>query len=344
MKFKIRTCLASACAASTLLLAGCGDPASEGPRSAQSKDAASLNGKSIALFVAAASDSYFSVAVEAIQAEAGRAGAKVDVFDAAFDSSKQYSQIQDAITTGRYDAFLVAALDGPAVASLVPTAVDAGIIVGGFNQPIGTDYNSAEPIDGVAFQVMRPYAEHGTTAGELVTDACADVDPCQVGYFYVQKGAPFDTAERENFDRATRGSPNVRVVAEGDTFSTREGGLKAAQDILVAHPDIDVLVGTDPAILGAQEAAKRSGGTTKLKYVSVAGTREAIAQVEKGTIFGTSISLPVDEGRLLVEALAETIKTGEPVGGINPVKESDFPTGKITRENAADFEAQFGAV
>lgn len=347
-----RTTLAALCAASALILSACGDSrtvaspsgaASPSATSGASPSATSLRGKTVAVFVAAASDAYFSVSVKTIKAEAERMGAKVDVFDAAFDSSKQYSQIQDAITTGRYNAFLIAGLDGPAVASLVPTAVDAGIVVGGFNQPIGTDYNSTKPIDGVAFQVMRPYAEHGTTAGELVVEACAGIDPCRVGYFYIQKGAPFDTAERDNFDKAIARSPGVDIVAEGDTLSTRDGGLKAAQDMLIAHPDINVLVGTDPAILGAQQAAEQAGKTGALKYVSVAGTREAIAQVKAGTIFGTSISLPVDEARLLVGALAETIKTGKPLGGINPVTESKFPSGKIVQTNAADFEAQFGA-
>ena len=67
------------------------------------------------------------------------------------------------------------------------------------------------------------------------------------------KVSSLDTAIRKGFDQATAGH-NVKVVAEGETFYNPANALKAAQTMLQAQPDMNVIVGADQGATGAQQA------------------------------------------------------------------------------------------
>ena len=77
-------------------------------------------------------------------------------------------------------------------------------------------------------------------------------NPCEVGYIWSVKAAALDTTLRQAFDEATAVNPNIKVVAEGESFYTTPAGLAAAQNMLAAHPEIDVITGADQAITGAR--------------------------------------------------------------------------------------------
>ena len=66
-------------------------------------------------------------------------------FDPNFDSAKQVSQIQDAITSGEYQAFIVQANDGNAVVPAIQEAIEDGITVVAEFTPVGTRYDTIEP-------------------------------------------------------------------------------------------------------------------------------------------------------------------------------------------------------
>ena len=95
----------------------------------------------------------------------------------------------------------------------------------------------------------------GKKQGQLVNQACAALkaNPCKVGYLYSVKVSSLDTAIRKGFDQATKGH-DVKVVAEGETFYNPANALKAAQTMLQAQPDMNVIVGADQGATGAQQA------------------------------------------------------------------------------------------
>lgn len=336
--------------AAALGVAACGGSGSDGDgrsgsTGATSTSAASdrpLDGAKIAVLVPALSNSYQTAEVNEIKARAAAAGASVDVFDGAFDPQKQYAQFQDAITTGRYKAILVSPFNGPAIASLVPRATKAGIVVGGFNTPIGADYETNEPsTPGVSFQVLRAMATSGSNSGKLVAEACADKDPCRVGYLFIQKGSPPDVALRDGFDEAVRGT-GVEIVAEGNSQASRTGTLKAMQDILTAHRDIDVVAGMNVSPDAARQAIAKAGLGHDVAIVSISGSRQAAKAVDDGTFYGIATSVPATEGGLAVDALAKAMATGEELGGIDPVVAGRIPgEGRITKANVTEFRPEY---
>ena len=97
-------------------------------------------------------------------------------------------------------------------------------------------------------------------------------------------------------------------MAEGESFYTTALGLKAAQDMLTAHPDINVLVGADQAVNGALQAV--GPGRPRSSSSATAAAQVAIQDIVDGKQFGTVVQAPATEGRLGVEQLVQAIRTG----------------------------------
>jgi ribose transport system substrate-binding protein len=273
----------------------------------------------VAVLVGGASNAYQAAGVEAVKKAASDMGVKVDVFDAAFDATKQYAQFQTAITSGKYDGILIDPEDGSGVVPLVAQAKKAGIDVAAWNQPIGSDFSSPEPtVDGVVAQAMLPVEVSGRISGELVKKACAEAaaDPCEVAALYYKKGSTYDTAIMKGFSEATADDPSIKVVAEADTGATREGGLAAAQTILTGHPGVDVMIGTSQSVTGAVPAVKDADQHVYL--IGQALTKEGAQAVADGELFGGTQAMAGEEGKLAFEQLVNAIQ-GKPVTpAINP--------------------------
>jgi ribose transport system substrate-binding protein len=136
--------------------------------------------KKVAFFGFASANSFAQATYAGVKEEAAKHNVEVKFFDPNFDSAKQVSQIQNAVTSGQYQAFVVQANDGNAVVPPIREAIDAGITVVGEFTPIGTKYDTIEPqVPGMIF-VGEPPTENGTALGEMGVDACKGVDPCNV--------------------------------------------------------------------------------------------------------------------------------------------------------------------
>ena len=83
--------------------------------------------------------------------------------------------------------------------------------------------------------------------------------------------------------------------------------MKAMQDILQTNKDIDVVVGADQSIQGAQLALSDAGMDGDVKLVGLGGSEAAINGVKDGSWFGDVFGAPATEGRLTMEALVKAI-------------------------------------
>ena len=82
----------------------------------------------------------------------------------------------------------------------------------------------------------------------------------------------------------------------GESFYTTALGLKAAQDIVAAHPDVSVIVSADQAITGAVQAVKDI--KDKVRLVGYGGGAIALQGIASGERFGTVMQMPATEGGL----------------------------------------------
>ena len=101
-----RCALAVALVLSIGAFAACGSDDSGGGGSGAGDGGGGKEVKKIAFFGFASANSFAQATYAGIKEEAAKQGVQVKFFDPNFDSAKQVSQIQNAITTGEYQAFI----------------------------------------------------------------------------------------------------------------------------------------------------------------------------------------------------------------------------------------------
>jgi ribose transport system substrate-binding protein len=290
----------------------------------------------IAFFGFASANSFAQATYAGVKEEASKQGIEVEFFDPNFDSAKQVSQIQNAITTGEFQAFIVQANDGNAVVPPIREAIEEGITVVGEFTPIGTKYDTIEPqVPGLIF-VGEPPTENGTALGELGVEACKDLDPCNVAYLEGFKALPLDNARTEAVKAALAEAPNVKLVASVEGGYTQDTGLKAAQNVLQAHPDVNVMIGSSQAIAGAEQAVDDAGADVAL--VGNGGSRQAVEAVKSGRWYATYVIAEKSAGAKATE-LAIKKAQGEEVPASFDTRTLQEPKG--TKEGLGDFEGQY---
>jgi ABC-type sugar transport system substrate-binding protein len=105
--------------------------------------------------------------------------------------------------------------------------------------------------------------------------------------------------------------PKIQIVSKSDGPLTRERGVKQAEDVLVAHPDLKAIyTANDDVALGAMQAVLASGKTTLVTGMN--GVPPALRAVKDGKMAMTVELNPVLWGRLGVDVLASYLK-GEKV-------------------------------
>lgn len=297
----------------------------------------------IAFFGFAAANAFAQATWAGVQEAAEDLCAEARFFDPNFDAATQVSQIQDAITTGEFEAFVVQANDGNAVVPVVREAVEEGIVVVGEFTPIGSDYSSIEPqVEGMTSYVGVSITENGEGLATLAQMACKelDVDTCQVAYLEGFRALPLDNARTTAFEEGLEGNDSIDLVASVEGGYTQASGLAAGQDVLQAHPDVDVIVGSSQAIMGAEQAVQDAGMEDEIMLIGNGSPRQAVQAVKEGRWFAVWLDAEKDAGRKAAELAIRAARGEEVPSSVDATELVPNPLG--TKENIPeDFEGQW---
>ena len=95
-------------------------------------------------FFAPIANTYVAATLKGMNEVSASGGIKITQFDTGFDPTKEFSQIQDATTSGKFDAFLIIPLDAVALIPAVQAAIKAGIKVVNTDLIMGTDNTTSK--------------------------------------------------------------------------------------------------------------------------------------------------------------------------------------------------------
>ena len=327
---------AGAVLATALLVVACGSSSSSSTGSSTSGGAKKQ--AKIAYLSFAVANSYDAPMLAAAQAIAHQTGSSLTVLDANNDPKAQFAQLQNATASGKYNAIIVQPIFGTGLISGVQDAVSKGIKVVNMDQILGKDLSTDQPqVKGMSGNVVFVPTEIGRKLGNLVVQACQskNLNPCNVGYLYDIKASALDVAINQAFQKAIAGK-GVKVVAQGESFFTAAKGLAAAQNMLQAHPEINLIVGSDQGIEGAVQAV----GKKKVILVGYGASAAALQGVASGAWYGDVAQLPASEGRLATQAAVKAVQNGTVSGGVDPV--AQLPnSGIVTKANVKQFTAEW---
>lgn len=299
----------------------------------------------IGVFIPVLGNSYTKAFTDGIKSVADKHGGAVQVFSGEYNQTKQLNQMQDAITSGRFKAFIVYAISGTDVVSGVDAAVAAGIKVVGADVVIGSHPNSLVPYKGLSGFVGGTGQEDGQYIGDLVVSACKDVNPCKVAYLIGVQALTVDQDRLTALKATIASHPNIKLVAVQEGKYLQNVAYSVSQNILQAHPDLNVIASSgDQMTLGAALAVNDLGLTGKVKLIGNGASKEGYKAVVDGSMYGTVANIPYTEGQIAAQMAFDAL------AGTNYVRSVDFftqsppnpPSGPIiTKDNATAFQPQW---
>ena len=269
----------------------------------------------IAYFAAASQNGFNQATYEGVQEKAAELGYETEILDGQFDAALQYSQIEDALASGKYVGMIVAPNDSVGIAGAFEQVIAEGIPIGTVLFPVGPDLNSLDPqVEGITVTAASPPVDGATVQAEAVVAHCADLDPCRVVIIIGAKIFPFDNLRLETFQNVLGQHDNIQVVAVGEGWYSPDPSLQAMTDILQANPEVDVVLSNaDQHLVGVEIAMEAAGMTVADAYLSGGGAAAiAIDAIREGRWDATLAYFPKTMGALAMQQIANAIE-GKPV-------------------------------
>ncbi|MGH9020646.1 MAG: sugar ABC transporter substrate-binding protein [Acidimicrobiales bacterium] len=288
--------------------------------------------------VANSYDAPMLAAARAVAATSGHVN--VTVFDSQSTYTTQVSELQDVVASGKYQGIIVQPVYGAALIPGIKAALKKHIKVVNIDQILGSNYASDQiEVKGLSGNVVFFPSKIGKQLGQQAVAACAGANPCKIALVHNYKGYEPDSAISTAFASVIASNSNASVVAEGDGLYTPSVALTFVADTLVAHPDLNVIVGADQDCEGAQSALT-SAHITTVKLVCYGASATGIAAVKSGAWYSDVAQLPATEGQLGMIALIKALKTGKNSGSQNPV--AKLPNnGIVIASNAGKFTGEW---
>jgi ribose transport system substrate-binding protein len=324
------------------VIAGCGSSSSSSSASASNASAGGSSststasssssggsGTKMAIFYYNPSP-YGIASLKGAQLEASKLGIKLDAFDANNNPQLQSTQIQDAITTGKYKAFWVWGLNDIALTPIINKALAAGIKVA------AADYTWG-PLS--AQNVLTANPKFVTTVGQSIgaesTNLIAAMNAackkqvgsgtCNIAFLPGLANYPTDTVRENAMTAYYKGKPNYKFTILPPGQYDQTASQKVAQTYFTANKNVNVFATFgDQMAAGAVTAMKLVGGYTPAKNIAVigyGGAKEAVDQVKAGTWYATLGLYPASESKLGIAALSAALSgksTPNLVNIINP--------------------------
>ena len=188
------------------------------------------------------------------------------------DAAKMISQVQ-AFRAEKIGALVAAPIDPASLSHSLQQIIWDGGYVGTVVPPPATSLlNAPQYLTGKVL---------GDAAAAYIRDNLdGKADVVLLTHDSLQFLAPRFVAMRD----ALRDMPGVNIVADiSPTTVNKEGGYATMSFILLAHPDVDVVLGADTVVLGALAALRAAGKDRPNQFLGgIDGEPEAISEIKKG--------------------------------------------------------------
>ena len=176
-------------------------------------------------------------------------------------------------------------------------------------------------------------ATDNRAAGQLAAEYLARVLG-RGGKLGLLDGLPTFQANYDRTNESARLLPDqgIDVVGRGATSCTLDGGVTVTQNLVTAHPDVELLYSAcGPPTVGAATVLKRLGLTDKVKLVGFDASRPEVRAIKAETQLASVSQLPEQEGYYGVQMALRVLETGQVQPSVTT------PTVIVTKDNADTF-------
>lgn len=252
---------------------------------------------------------------------------KIVAFNGNLDVATQVNGMENFIQQ-KVDAIILNPADADSIVNSVKAANKAGI-------PVITFDTNANGGDVVSF-VEANNGQAGQLVGEYMAwrlngkGKVAILDLPSVSCVRVRT---------DNWKKVMSAYPGIQVV-QTEIAATVPDGIKMAENILQAHPDLDAFFAiNDPGGLGAVQAIKARGLQDKIFVAAVDGDPKAVELISKGEIYGMTVAqFGAEIGRVACQTAYDV------VNGKKVESHIMVPVMPVSKQNAASYPGWAGKV
>jgi ribose transport system substrate-binding protein len=263
---------------------------------------------------------YFAAQVAAAEDQAKKAGCEVTTADGQNDMAKQIADVEDMVSKG-VNLLILNPRDPEGLVPAADAATKAGVKVVIMDSSISTKAN-------VITQVRSSNDMNGFLVGQWLANAMKGT-PLKIILLSGDKGNEVGRDRRLGVIRGlaegqlnNEGKTSFEIIGQGWGGWSNEGGLAAMDDLLQAHPDVNVVLGeNDSMVLGAIKSMEAAGKTGVLALAAADGQKEALALIKEGKYGATGLNDPDLVARTAVDIGLKALKGELP---------SDFPKLNLT--------------
>jgi len=276
---------------------------------------------------------YFAAQLKAAEAEGKKQGCTVRTADGQNDMVKQIGDIQDMVAAG-VNVLIVNPRDPKGLIPAVDAATKEGVKV------IGMD-SLFDPSANILTNVSAANGENGKLVGAWLAKKM-DGKPIKMALISGEQGNVVGQDRRMGVISGLMdalltnyGHADVSIVGQGWGHWSTDGGLSAMEDLLTAHPDINVVLGeNDSMVLGARKALKAANRLNGVLLVAAAdGQKEALALIQKGEYGATGLNNPKILAEMAVDIGVKALN-----GKAGELKKYTFtPPVAITKDNVDKY-------
>ncbi|MFE0755965.1 substrate-binding domain-containing protein [Inquilinus sp. NPDC058860] len=268
---------------------------------------------------------YFAAQEAAAKDQAAKAGCQVATADAQNDMGKQIGDVEDMVSKG-VNLLIINAADPQGLVPAINAAAAAGVKV------VAID-STVDPKAKYITLIQSSNDQNGFQVGQWLAQSTAGKE-LKIALLSGEKGNVVGQERRLGVFRGlvegqlvNGGKVGFAVVGQGWGGWTHEGGLKAMEDLLVAHPDINVVLGeNDSMVLGARKALEAAGKLNDVLLVAAAdGQKEALQLIQEGQYGATGLNDPALIARTAVDVGMKALDGSLP---------ADFPKTDLTTPDA----------
>jgi ribose transport system substrate-binding protein len=326
------------------VIAGCGSSSSSSSSAASNAAAPASSSSSTSTSSASSSSGsgtrmaifyynpspYGIASLNGAKEEAAKLGVQLDAFDANNNPQLQSTQIQDAITTGKYKGFWVWGLNDVALTPIINKALAANIKVASADYTWGplSAQNTLVGDPKLVTTVGQSIGAESTNLEAAMNAACqkqVGTGHCNIAFLPGLANYPTDTVRENAMTAYYKGKPNYTFTILPPGMYDQTASQKVAQTYFTTNKNVNVFATFgDQMAAGAVTAMKLVGGYTPGKNVAVigyGGAKEAVEQVKNGAWYATLGLYPASESRVGIAALNDAL-AGKPtpnvVNIINP--------------------------
>ena len=274
---------------------------------------------------------FYVVLTRYIQKYTEEAGMKFVSADGQDDIIKQITSIEDLIAAG-VNLLILNPLDHKALVPAVNSAVKSGV-------PVFIVDSAIDPSANYITSIQANNEGNGELIGEWIVKKMGKTR-VKAALISGSQGNPVGKEKRMGFVRGfseaqliSMGSVDLTIVSQGWGNWTNNGGLKAMEDILVANPDINLLVAENDAMaMGALKAINEAGKAAGITIAGFDGQKEAYELIKSGKFGATALNSPEELARLVVNAVIRYLNGDKQIDKIiytNPVL--------ITKDNVDQY-------